>query len=231
MRGRAAVLAMTVGLALAAGCTSGDAPTDGAAGVTTGTPSEGGATSTAVTASATGTTTASTAASNAQPAWEFPERVGALTRFDLKRDAGRREVIAGYRSGDHVVTVYVYPGAGVVSIGSDAQTVEAARQIVLDREFAGARRAIETVRPSARLLATGTPVTTQGGVARSGRMATYGYVDRTPRGDVETITVLHLFADGDWWVKYRTTYLSSINASAAPATTAFIDGLRWPPAR
>ena len=224
MRSGAAFLATIVGLALAAGCTSGDAPADGPAGVTTETASAAATTSTA-------TATASPPASNAQPTWEFPERVGAFTRFEVKRDAAKREVIAGYRNGDHVITVYVYPGDRVASLGSSAEVVETARQILLDQQFAGARRAIETVQPSARLLGTGTPTTTQGGVAQKGRVATYGYVDRTPRGEVETVTVLHLFVDGDWWVKYRTSYPSSINATAAPATATFIDNLRWPSTR
>jgi len=227
MRSGAALLATAAALALAA-CASGDAPADAPSGVTTDTPT---ATAPTSTPAVTATVTASPSAPDAQPAWEFPERVGTFTRFDLKRDTANRQLIAGYRSGDHLITVYVYPGARGPSPGSSAETVEAARQILLDREFAGARRAIETVQPSARLLGTGTAPTTQGGVVRTGRVATYGYVERTPRGDVETVTVLHLFIDGDWWVKYRTSYPASISTTAAAATATFIDDLRWPPAR
>lgn len=166
-----------------------------------------------------------------QPAWEFPERVGSFTRMDVTRDPDKREAIAEYMDAPsgHIVTVYIYPADPTISIGSTASAREAMYEVLLRDEFEGSKRAIEANNRTVRLQSSGATTVQQRGKAQQGHTATYTYTGGGGGPPVDITTVLHIFRDGDWWVKYRTSYPSAAAATAVSATTAFIESLHWPP--
>lgn len=217
---------IVAGLSLTAGCTSGDTGAGGPTGVATETPS-----ATATTSTPAATATAGPSASNAQPAWEFPERVGPFTRTNVTRDAKKREAIAEYVDAlsRHTITVYVYPTGPTLSIGATASAREAMYELLLRDEFEGSKRAIQVSNPAVRLQSSGATTVQQRGKAQQGHTATYTYTGGLAGQPVDITTVLHIFRDGDWWVKYRTSYGSAAAATASSATTAFIESLHWPP--
>ena len=161
----------------------------------------------------------------------FPESIGDFERVEVTQyDKSGKDVSVGYNldSPDLITaTVYVYPGRDVLNLGSDSDTVAAAKDLLDQKQFEGSKEAILATTPGLTLVSEAESIVIANPSEQAGRRAIFegqGLIDGA-------LTVLHtevdLFGFGDWFIKYRFTYPGE--SSTAPALILdFMNSLEWP---
>ncbi|MGK9232773.1 hypothetical protein KXS07_14075 [Inquilinus limosus] len=143
----------------------------------------------------------------------FPPGVGRFQRTEIKRfDAAGLNVGISYRlqapSDEVLATAYVYPGPWItikrVSVADLPRLSKLDHAGFCKAEFEGAKTAIKTLHPSARLTFEGSTIVDQ---YFSRAMAEYEYSgDRDGRqGDLSTRLYLFCLGKSGWLVKFRVT--------------------------
>ena len=161
----------------------------------------------------------------------FPESIGDFERVEVTQyDTSGKDVSVGYNldSPDLITaTVYVYPGRDVLNLGSDSDTVAAAKDLLDQQQFEGSKEAILATTPGLTLVSETESIVIANPSEQAGRRAIFegqGLIDGA-------LTALHtevdLFGFGDWFIKYRFTYPGE--SSTAPALILdFMNSLKWP---
>jgi hypothetical protein len=171
--------------------------------------------------------------SHAAAAAHFPERVGDFQRSNVTQyDAAANNVSASYnllRGGDRLlITVYVYPVAGVQAAPGSARTADVARAALCRQELRLVGQVVETQHRCARRIDEGVAPAVEGvgpGLnLRSVHSFTAPFNGREQ--EVRSETDLYCYVGGDWVVKYRAT--SNAGFDAVEAIEQFIRSGPWP---
>lgn len=160
----------------------------------------------------------------------FPESVEGFERVEVAHyDKSGKDVSIGYNldSADLIsATVYVYPGRDVLNLGSDSDTVAAAKDTLDQGQFEASKEAILASEP-VTLVAEDESFVINNPSEQVGRRAIFegqGVIDGTPtvlRTEVDS------FGFGDWFIKYRFTY-SGESTTAPVLILDFMNSLEWP---
>lgn len=161
----------------------------------------------------------------------FPESIGDFQRVEVTQyDDSGKDVSVGYNldSPDPITaTVYVYPGRDVLNLGSDSDVVAAAKDFLDEQEFEGTKDEILAYIPGLTLAFEDESFAISSPSERVGRRAIFegqGLMDGAP---AVVRTEVDLFGFGDWFIKYRFTYLGE--SSTAPGLIlGFMNSLEWP---
>ena len=161
----------------------------------------------------------------------FPESIRDFHRVEVTQyDKSGKDVSVGYNldSPDLITaTVYVYPGRDVLNLGSDSDTVSAAKNLLDQKQFEGAKKAILATTPGLTLVSETDSFVIANPGEQAGSRAIFegqGLID----GALTVLdTEVDLFGFGDWFIKYRFTYPGE--SSTAPALILdFMNSLEWP---
>jgi hypothetical protein len=161
----------------------------------------------------------------------FPESIGDFGRVEVTQyDESGKDVSVGYNldSPDPITaTVYVYPGRDVLNLGSDSHVVAAAKDLLDQQEFDGAKDEIIARIPGLTLASEDKSFVISSPSEQAGRRAIFqgqGLIDGAP---IVLRTEVDLFGFGDWFIKYRFTYPGE--SSTAPVLILdFMNSLEWP---
>jgi len=145
-----------------------------------------------------------------------------IRNFDLnKSDMGSQYLS---RSGINpiMITVYVYPGPQLTSIGSPEDVVYYARKKLTDGHFKQVQAEIVKKYPGASLILDKESKTNFRGKNLYGRIAKYNtYNDFFKKGQKQKlISSVEIFAFDNWIIKFRVTYLNDFAKGLAEAEVA-----------
>lgn len=163
--------------------------------------------------------------------FRFPESIGGFQRVEVMQyDESGEDVSVGYNLGSEEpisATIYMYPGRDILNLGSESDVVDAGRNFLDEEEFEAAKEAILETAPGLTLVSEEEWTMFSGGGEQPGKRAIFqgpGIIDRAP---TLMRTEVDLFGYGDWFVKYRFTYLGE--SLTAPALILdFMNSLEWP---
>ncbi len=151
----------------------------------------------------------------------FPLRIGAFERGEVKAfDAAQTNIGVGYTlrmpGPKAAVTVYVHP---VTAHGPDGPGV-------LIREFEGVKAAVRQAQPAAILLDEGTARTRHNGHPVTGRVARFTVPQSIGQNDALR-SLVYLFQQGPWFVKYRVTYPERFHADVESHLDELVGEMAW----
>jgi len=161
--------------------------------------------------------------------WQFPPQVAGFKRVDLKQTGSgdTRQAIAGYNldssSAKIAITAYVYRPPAVAG-AAGAPPIE-----VAERQFVAEKAAI--------LKAHGVngpiPPSTAGSITAAGKehpglVAKFSFDEEFAGKRTEVDSHAYYFLEGDWAVKYRVSFPSSMRAAAEARVAEFMSQLAWP---
>lgn len=160
-------------------------------------------------------------------AWEFPPESSGFTRVSLQGGPEEGQLIAGYNLEDPanpiIFTMYVYPGPDVAALTPGER--DRAEDGLLSLQFEDSKAAIVNRQPvgSKHLLDRAVSIM-QRGEQQSGQLAVYEVP--TISGSALT-SVLYLFRDGAWYIKYRVSYPTASASEAEEAVAELMSALEW----
>jgi hypothetical protein len=156
----------------------------------------------------------------------FPETVAEFSRGEVKLyDAAGQDTSAGYNLAAPTnlvaITVYVYPGPRLISIGSPPDVVAAARKHLTDGHFEGVKGEVVKYHPSATAMSDQETGMTFRGRSLYGRTAAFK-AEEVFAGRIQPIvTRAEVYAFGKWIIKFRITYPVASEKAAVESTRAF----------
>lgn len=160
----------------------------------------------------------------------FSESIGDFERVEVTQyDKSGKDVSVGYNldSPDLIAaTVYVYPGRDVLNLGSDSDTVAAAKDFLDQKQFEASKEQILATTPGLTLVSEAESFVITNPSEQAGRRAIFESQGQIDGALTVLYTEVHLFGFGDWFIKYRFTYLGE--SSTAPARILdFMNSLEW----
>ena len=156
----------------------------------------------------------------------FPATVGGFSRGEVKLyDAEGADMSAGYDLADPAcqvaITVYVYPGPRLISIGSPPAVIATARKHLTDGHFEQVKREVLKYHPHAAAVSDQESSMAFRGQSLYGRIATFKSVEIFAWRTQAIVTQAEVYACGRWIIKYRITYPAALEQAAAESVHAF----------
>jgi hypothetical protein len=165
----------------------------------------------------------------------FPESIGPFRRVQIVQyDADGVDMSFRYDMAGPgplapaiMTTVYVYPRpVGVPVAGSPDWA--GWREAVLQSHFEEVKDQIRAYRRGAVLLSEGETSVVLGGEERTGLHATFRCPQVYPDVTMIVFSEAYLFVHGDWFLKYRISYLEEYRERFEPHVERLLRMLKWP---
>ena len=157
----------------------------------------------------------------------FPATVGVFPRGEVKiYDAAEEDIGAGYDLRDLLnpvaITVYVYPGPKLLSIGSPPEVIATARKHLTDNHFEDIKREITKHHPHASVTSDAETQVIFRGQSLYGRVAAFSSEELFAGRTQPIVTCAEIYAYGKWIVKFRATYPAATEKSGGESTRTFV---------
>jgi len=141
----------------------------------------------------------------------FPEKINGFRRVNtIVYDEAGKDVSAGYNLEDFhnqiALTLYVYPGPRLVSIGSSDHVIETARRKLTYDHYEVIKAGVVHEHPKAVLSGERDLTMWFRGEHLYGRAAKFTYRQRFAHFPQEVISYAEVFAYGKWIIKFRITH-------------------------
>ncbi|HLD66373.1 MAG TPA: hypothetical protein VJA19_10030 [Pseudomonas sp.] len=152
----------------------------------------------------------------------FPPTSGIFRRVEMLRiDERASHIYVGYNSElialPIIVSVYVYPGPQIISIGSPPEVIATARQKLLLDQQAEQKQGIVNAHPGGRLIAENAVTLLYSGQSVPGLRVDYEFHELF-QGEVQKVnSALYLFDLGDSMLKFRISSPASVDSEAPVA--------------
>jgi hypothetical protein len=157
----------------------------------------------------------------------FPEAIGEFRRGKVTtHNTKEQDMSAGYDMADPrnqiSITVYIYPGPKLTSIGSPAHVVYIARRRLTDTHFKEIKAEIFKHHSQASLMSEHEAALQFRGQSLYGRIATFKSEELFAGRIQPIVTYAEVYAYGKWIIKFRTT----IPAASQEASAKFIQAFK-----
>ncbi|MBU2621935.1 MAG: hypothetical protein KKD92_06420 [Proteobacteria bacterium] len=161
----------------------------------------------------------------------FPEAIGAFRRGEVRTyDAKGRDMSAGYNLTDPrntiVITVYVYPGPKLISIGSPANVVDTARRRLTGTHFDVIKAEHIKYHPWASLVSEHESALEFRGQSLYGRTAVFKSEELFAYRIQPIVTQAEVYAYGKWIIKFFTTNPAASQGVSVKFIQAFKEEFR-----
>jgi hypothetical protein len=156
----------------------------------------------------------------------FPDNIAGFQRGTVKNyDGMGRDVSVGYNlltpSNPIAITVYIYPGPRLTSIGSSAAVIETARKSLTDGQFNIVKGQVMRSNPQATLVNEKISSLQFKSKSLYGRSAAFQANQQFAHRMQAVYTYAEVYSFGEWLIKFRTTHPIGSQASAQQAIEEF----------
>jgi len=157
----------------------------------------------------------------------FPATVGLFPRGEVKLyDAAGEDIGAGYDLRNLLnpvaITVYVYPGPKLLSIGSPPEVIATARKHLTDNHFEAIKRELIKYHPQASATADEEVHVIFRGQSLYGRAAAFRSEELFAGRIQPVVTCAEIYAYGKWIIKFRATYPAATEKSGGESARTFV---------
>lgn len=156
----------------------------------------------------------------------FPEAISEFRRGEVRAyDAKGRDMSAAYYLTDPrnqiSITVYVYPGPKLISIGSPGNLVDTARKRLTDAHFEAIKADLSKRHPQSSLVSEQESAMQFRGQSLYGRTAAFKSEELFAYKIQPIVTQAEVYAFGKWIIKFRTTSPTASQKASAKSIQSF----------